>query len=101
MIVYNVTNKVHPDAEVEWVSWQKTEHIPDIMSSGMFTEFRFYRLLDQDESDGITYIIQYFARDKENYERYVSEFAPPLRKKALDRWGNKFIAFRTIMQVVN
>jgi hypothetical protein len=101
MIVYNVTNKVHPEVEGEWVRWQKEEHIPDIMSSGMFTEYKIYRLLDQDETDGVTYIIQYFAPDIEHYQQYVESFAPPLRKKAMDRWGNKFIAFRTIMQVVN
>jgi len=101
MIVYNVTNKVQPDIEAEWVRWQREEHIPDILASGQFTEYKFYRLLEQDETEGITFVVQYFAPDIDHYDEYVNSFAPALRKKALDRWGNKFIAFRTIMEVVN
>jgi hypothetical protein len=101
MIVYNITNKVQPEVDAEWVKWQKEEHIPDLMATGCFTDHRFFRLLEQEEEDGITYIIQYFAADIDHYQRYIDSFAPLLRKKAMDRWGNKFIAFRTIMQVVN
>jgi hypothetical protein len=101
MIVYNITNKVHPVIETEWVSWQRQEHIPDIMATGQFAEYKFYRLLEQDESDGITYVIQYFSSSIDNYNTYVNEFSEPLRQKAFARWGNRFIAFRTLMQVVD
>jgi hypothetical protein len=101
MIVYNVTNKILPAIESEWLAWLKVEHIPDIMASGQFTEFKLYRLLDDNEMDGATYITQYFSLTKENYERYIQENAPLLRQKAFDKWGNQFIAFRTIMEVVN
>ncbi len=71
------------------------------MASGRFTEYKFYRLLEQEETDGITYVIQYFTPSQEDYQRYIEDTAPLLRKLALDRWGNKFVAFRTIMQVVH
>ncbi len=101
MIVYNISIKIIPEIEEEWVNWQKDEHIPDVMSSGQFTENKFYRLLEQNESDGITYVVQYFASSLENYNRYLNDMAPQLRQKALDKWGNQFIAFRTVMQVVH
>lgn len=101
MIVYNLTLKVEPAIEAEWVRWQKNEHIPEVMTSGQFTDYKFYRLLDQDESDGITYVVQYFATDIHHYNKYIDSFAPDLRKKALNKWGDKFIAFRTVMQIVN
>ena len=101
MIVYNITIKITPGIEEEWVNWQKNEHIPDVMSSGQFTEYKFYRLLEQNEHDGITYVVQYFASSLENYNRYINETSHTLRQKALDKWGNKFIAFRTIMEVVH
>lgn len=101
MVVYNITIKIVPEIEEEWVSWQKEEHIPDVMSSGQFTEYKFYRLLEENESDGITYIVQYFSTSINHYNIYIEKFAPALRQKALDKWGNKFIAFRTIMQVVH
>jgi Domain of unknown function (DUF4286) len=101
MIVYNITNKVNPAIETEWVSWQQQEHIPDIMATGQFNEYKFYRLLEQNESDGITYVIQYFSSSLDHYNTYINDFSATLRQKAFARWGDKFIAFRTIMQVVD
>jgi hypothetical protein len=85
----------------EWLQWQKEEHIPAIMDTGMFTEYKFFRLLEQEESEGLTFIIQYFTTSYENYERYISEYAPALREAAIKKWGHQFIAFRTVMEVVN
>jgi hypothetical protein len=101
MLVYNITLKIATEIEKDWKQWMKEEHIPEVMSSGLFIEYKFYRLLDQDEADGITYIVQYFSSSLKNYEQYVAETAPLLRKKANERWGNQFIAFRTLMQAVD
>ncbi len=101
MIAYNITIKILPAIETDWIKWQKDEHIPDVMGTGLFDDYKFFRLLEQDETEGITYVIQYFSSSKENYDKYIEESAPLLRKKALAKWGNQFIAFRTIMQVVN
>ena len=101
MIVYNITIKVFPEIEVEWVQWQKEEHIPDVMASGQFIDYKFYRLLEQEAEDGVTYIIQYFSPSLQTYNKYIEQMAPLLRQKALAKWGDKFIAFRTIMEVVN
>ena len=101
MIVYNITIKIDPAIEQEWVQWQQQEHIPDIMKTGMFTGQKMFRLLDQDESEGITYVCQYFASNTANYECYIRDHAPLLREKAMKRWGDRFIAFRTVMRLVN
>ncbi len=101
MFVYNITVKVIPEIEKDWIEWQRKEHIPDVMASGCFKEYKLFRLLEQEEEDGITYVVQYFASSLDDYTRYIEETAPLLRKKARDRWGNKFIAFRTVMEVVH
>ena len=101
MIVYNVTLKIDPEIEAEWIRWQKQEHIPSVMATGFFSEYRFYKLLEQDESDGPTYIIQYFSPDLKNYNRYIKEFAPQLRQEAMEKWGDRFVAFRSLLQVVD
>jgi hypothetical protein len=101
MIVYNISMKIDPSIEKDWLQWQLQEHIPAVMASGQFTKYKFYRLLEQDDTDSITYIIQYFASSIKNYHSYSEQTAPLLRQKAADKWGNKFIAFRTVMQAVN
>ena len=100
MIIYNITNKVHPSVEGAWLQWQKEEHIPDIMRSGQFTGYKIFRLLEHDDSDGVTYIIQYTAPSQQHYQHYINTFDTAFRQKAFDKWGDLFIAFRTIMQVL-
>ena len=101
MIVYNLSIKVSLEIHEDWVQWQKQEHIPDIMSTGYFTDFKFFRLLEQDDPDAIIYIIQYFATSIKEYNAFINEAAPLLRKKAIEKWGDQFIAFRTVMESVN
>jgi hypothetical protein len=101
MIVYNISVKIASAIESEWVQWQQREHIPEIIASGYFTEHKFYRLLEQDETDGIVYVVQFFSPSLENYNQYINTIAPLLRQKTFDKWGDQFIAFSTLMQVVN
>jgi len=101
MVVYNITIKIDPAIEKEWIEWQKKEHIPRILSTGLFTDHKFFRLLEQDETEGITYVIQYFTSSIENYRMYIEEFAPLFREKTFIRWHNQVIAFSTVMKIVN
>lgn len=101
MIVYNITIKIDPEIEMPWLKWQQQEHIPDVMASGLFSHCKMFRLLEQDDTEGITFVVQYFAPALDNYYRYIDEYAPLLRQKAFDKWGNRFIAFRTVMKVVD
>ncbi len=100
MIVYNLTMKVAHSIHDEWVEWQKQEHIPEIMATKLFVDYKFYRLLDQDEEDGPTYVIQYVADNMSAYKKYIDDFAPAMRQKAMTKWGNGFITFRTVMEKV-
>jgi len=101
MIVYNITIKVQPQIEAAWKKWQIEEHIPEVMATGLFKQYKFFHLLDQDEADGVTYVIQYFASSFDDYNKYIEDFATSLRKKTFERWNNQFIAFRTVMEAVN
>lgn len=101
MYIYNVTTKVDPSIHEIWVEWMKTTHIPEIMSTGCFSEFQFARLLELDDSDGPTYTTQYRAASKADYNRYLEIHASKLRNNVLATWGNKVIGFRSLMQVVH
>jgi Domain of unknown function (DUF4286) len=101
MILYNVTIKVYNTIHNEWLKWLKEVHIPDIMQTECFTDFKILRLLEVDEAEGPTYAIQYFAESKALYNLYMEKYAQQLKQKSFDKWGNQFIAFRSIMQVLN
>src|SRR5689334_4085863 len=101
MIVYNVTIKVEPAIAVEWLQWMQNEHIPLVLATGCFTDAIVHRLLEVDDSDGPTYSIQYKAESKALYNHYIEKHATEMRQQSFDRWGSRFIAFRSLMQVVN
>ncbi|PUZ26502.1 protein of unknown function [Chitinophaga costaii] len=100
MIIYNITTKVSPIIEGAWLAWTKQDYLPAIVQTGLFHDFRVCRLLDQDDSDGATYVVQCFTDTLENYETYLQEHAPSFLKKATMRFGDQFVSFRTIMQIV-
>lgn len=100
MIIYNVTIKIDNSIHDLWVQWMKDEHMPELMQTGLFTEYKLCRLLEQDDSEGPTYAAQYFCHSIEEYNEYISKHAPLLREKGLQKFGDKFIAFRTVMEVV-
>ena len=99
MIIFNVTVKVDKSIVEEWLRWMRQEHIPDLMKTGLFVDAKLCRLLEQDETDGKTYVAQYFLDSMEHYNSYIAEHAPRMRDKGFKRFGNKFIAFRTVMAV--
>jgi hypothetical protein len=100
MILYNVTIKVHNSIHNEWLQWLKDEHVPDIMQTECFSNFKILRLLEIDEAEGPTYAIQYFAESKALYNLYLEKFSKQMRDNPFAKWGDKFIAFRSVMQIV-
>lgn len=101
MLIYNVTTKVSHGINDDWLEWMKKEHIPKILATGMFTDHRMVRLLETDDSEGVTYAVQYFCNNWEEYAEYIRRFAPDLRQKAIERWGDQIASFRTLMEVIN
>ena len=100
MIIYNVTIKVEASIAGEWLKWMQEEHIPDVMKTGCFSSHRVVRLLEVDETEGPTYAIQYHADSKADYNRYIQLYAVVLREKSIQKWGDRFIAFRSVMEEV-
>lgn len=98
MILYNVTINVDDSVHDEWLKWMKSKHIPDVLASGLFSDYKIYRI--KTEEDGNTYSIQYFLKTIEDYEKYKKEFAPKLQAEHSEKYKDKFVAFRTILELV-
>jgi len=100
MIIYNVTLKAEQDIADAWVQWMKTEHMPDLMDTGLFADCRLCRLLEQDETDGVTFVAQYFCDSMEQYNHYIDKYAEAMRGKFFKLFGSKVVAFRTLMEII-
>lgn len=101
MIVYNVTVNADEQVATEFENWMKQEHLPEVMASGKFVSFSFYRLLTrQPDETGQTFVIQYKANTMADFEDYTTHFAPALQAKTMAKFGNAVLAFRTLMEQV-
>ena len=100
MILYNVTINIDSTIHQEWLTWMKEIHIPEVMETGCFTENKVCRILAEEEG-GMSYSIQYFAPNMATYIKYQTEFAPSLQLEHTKRYGGKFGAFRTLLEVIH
>jgi hypothetical protein len=102
MIIYNVTINIEDDVHDQWLNWMKQEHLPQVMATQMFLEYKMLRLISRQEDEtGKTYAIQYLCESMEKYEAYQSKFAPALQAETKKLFDGKFVAFRTILELVN
>lgn len=99
-IIYNVTVKVSADIREEWLKWMQEEHLPEVMQTACFKSYRLLHLEGYDDDEGFTYAIQYTCPNPDLFEIYQRDHAPGLRKKHEQKFDGKFVAFRTILQII-
>lgn len=101
MILYNVTVNVEDDVVDEWLAWMKEKHIPDVLATGQFVDYKIYRLIGEIPNNGTTYSIQYFAHSMKEIDNYLANFATKLRDEHMKKFKDKHVAFRTVLESVN
>jgi hypothetical protein len=101
MYIYNVTINIEETVHKPWLEWMRDKHIPDMLATGKFVQARICRVMVEEESGGITYAVQYFTTSREVLQRYYEEDADRLRKEALRQFPDKFVAFRTELEVID
>ena len=74
-------------------------HVPDVMKTGYFVEYKICEMLHDDEDGGVTYAFQYFSKNMEDFQAYQREHAKALQKDMSTRYPNKYGAFRTLLKV--
>lgn len=100
MIIYNVTSNVDKTVHEKWLIWIK-EHIPEVLSTGCFTEAKLTRILIEDDQESVSYSVQYRAKSREDLERYYNIYADALRQDAIKNFADKVLAFRTELEVID
>jgi Domain of unknown function (DUF4286) len=97
MYLYNVSIKITPAIREDWLLWMKDEHIGEVLATGLFVSAEFSEILEPLDEEGFTFSVRYIARNMEDYSNYIENYAPALRDKGFAKFGNQFIAFRTLM----
>lgn len=101
MYIYNVTIQIEDSVHDQWLKWLKEEHIPDMLATGKFSQARICKLVSAESIGGITYAVQYHTPDMATLEQYYQEDADRLRRESLEKFPDKFVAFRTELEVIS
>jgi hypothetical protein len=99
MIIYNVTISIEKDIEEEWLNWMREVHIPEVLKTGLFLRHNIYKVIPIEIKEN-TYCIQYTCESMNEYDQYQKKFAGKLQKDHSDRYQNKFVAFRTLLEML-
>ena len=99
MFLYNVTLILDDAAAEEWLQWMQDVHIPEVMATGMFISNRLLKVVDS-PNEGVTYCAQYVAETLDHYNKYQEIFAPALQAELNEKYKNRFVAYRSLMEFV-
>ncbi len=100
MILYNVTINIDQEIEKEWIKWMKEVHIPEVMATGIFHENKFFRLLHEVEGGGVNYSVQYFTDSLDKIHEYQEKHAKVLQEKFKNRYKDRYVVFRSLLETV-
>jgi hypothetical protein len=100
MLLFNETIGIDKEVETEWIQWMKQVQIPQVMKTGMFRDFKIYKVLHDAEDGTISYSVQYFADSIDNVQQYLEVFAPKLVEEHRRRYHNRHVAFRTLLEEI-
>lgn len=99
MLLYNVTIIIEEASAAEWLKWMQETHIPAVMATGKFVSNRLLKVLDS-PNEGVTYCSQYIAESQAAYNDYQTTYAPALQADLQQRFANKFVAYRSLMEFI-
>ncbi len=99
MIIYNVTTIIEEDIEEEYVAFMQDIHMPEVMATGKFTNSQLFRLTEP-VNDGITYCAQYTTDDSSKLTDYREKYAPKLQADLQEKFANKYVAFRSVLELI-
>lgn len=101
MIIYNVTSNIEESIHNEWLTWMKSEHIPQVLATGKFEKALLTRVLVEEDMGGITYAVQYQTLSMAILNTYYNEDAPKLRADVYKKFGEKVLSFRTELEIID
>ncbi|MDF0707780.1 DUF4286 family protein [Flagellimonas okinawensis] len=101
MLIYNVTINIDESVHDQWLDWMKDKHLPDMLATGKFSHAKMVRVLVEEDLGGVTYSVQYTTQDRSTLDAYYKEDAERLRGDAQKMFPNKFVAFRTELEVIS
>lgn len=96
MIIYEVKLTVHQEVEQEWIQWMKSQHVADLVATGLL---KSYQILKPSQVDQV-YLFHYYFENEADFKAYEQLHADRLREDVKQRYDGKFTGERTIYDII-
>ena len=98
MFVYTVKLKIRNSLENEFAEYLLNEHIPDVVSTGCFTDSS----LEVDTTNSNEMIARYVCETETEFSEYVSKYANIMRAKVLQKYPDAIVnAERNFCRIIS
>ena len=94
MILYNTTFKVDLDAINAFKHFVETYFPEDILNKEL------YQLLNDDNTDGITYCLQFIFDDAGTFNTHIAVHDAEFKSKITNAFGEKVLFFSSVLKKV-
>jgi len=100
MLIYNITFLVAENASDQWLKWVHEIHIPEMVSSGYFTEPRLTKVLSDHGLKDTSYAVQYHIEDMKLMEAWERKFKANLERDCAMVFGEHVLLFTTVLELI-
>lgn len=101
MILYNITFNIETEIKENWLLWMKSEYFPYVLDTGLFTDIKMFRLINETENEGLTYSVQCHSDSLDKVNTYLEIFAPKIVEWHNQSFRYKHVSFMTILESVD
>jgi hypothetical protein len=100
MLLYNITFHVATEVSESFEAYLRSTHLPEVISSESIRDHKLLKLLMQDESEVMTFALQYFLPDAGTYNQHIAVMDVSLKTDLFERFGDKVLYFCTLMETI-
>lgn len=98
-LLFNETFQVETEIHETWRKWVSDFYMPQVLGYGKFLHYRLSRMLSTNENEEYTYTIQFLSPNETTLNLYFNTRMPEMEQAMKDKFGEKALVFRTVMEV--
>jgi hypothetical protein len=69
------------------------------MATHLFGHTKFFRLLDDDDTEGRTFVFQYYTMSRKAIIKYIEDYASNLQEKSFQKMGMDLLHAEALQSV--
>lgn len=97
IIIYSETTAVAESVEQNWLEFMKTVHIPSIMETGLFLDYRFVRVPASEGVD-VSYNLQLRCENNEKFNQFKAFHEAGFQSVIAQRYQGNYGSFNTMLE---